>query len=72
MLNSRKPSASSRKAPGPGHWVWSAAADIFRTAGRQLFGSTRQEPIGYWTRDRRGKWRLYIRAYRADEAPPTS
>jgi hypothetical protein len=47
------------------------ARDILRTMVVQLFGSSRRsKPIGYWARDRYGRWELRVPAYGLKERPP--
>jgi hypothetical protein len=45
--------------------------DVLRCAFQQLFGSTRKKPIGYWARDRYGRWELRVPAHGYAEQPPT-
>lgn len=46
----------------------------FRAMGyfvREVFFPRKpQSPIGYWAKDRHGRWELRVPAYRPDEEPP--
>ena len=70
MVNSHKPSVSRK-----GNAFWRGlkhfVLDILRTAWQQVFGSRRSsKPIGYWARDRYGRWELRVPAFGLKEGPP--
>jgi len=49
-----------------------AVLEILRTMVVQVFGSSRRsKPMGYWARDRYGRWELRVPAYGLKERPPT-
>ena len=46
--------------------------DVLRSAVVQVFGSSRRsKPMGYWARDRYGRWELRVPAYGLKERPTT-
>jgi hypothetical protein len=62
---------SSASQSKPTRW-WALLWELTRCAGQQLFGAARrQQPIGYWARDRYGRWELRVPARSLGEQPPT-
>ena len=71
MRNTVLTSVSRTKRPRLRRRLGTAVLDILRTAVVQVFGSSRRsKPIGYWARDRYGRWELRVPAYGLKERPP--
>ena len=72
MRNTDKTSASRPKRPSLRRRLAAVVLEILRTMVVQVFGSSRRsKPIGYWARDRYGRWELRVPAYGLKERPPT-
>jgi hypothetical protein len=52
------------------HELPSMVRDVLPTLGRWIFHPPSGKSIGYWARDRYGRWELRVPAFRVDERHP--